>query len=63
MNGAKTPLGESSGDDQLARRIVSVQAGSGSSGPGLARAAAPPLFVRIVAPGRITAPLHWHRAE
>jgi len=63
LNGAETRLGESSGDDQLARRIVSVQAGSGGSGPGLAHAAAPRLFVRIVAPGRIIAPLPWHRAE
>jgi hypothetical protein len=47
----------------LARRIVSVQAGSGGSGPGLARAAALPLFVRIVAPGRIIALILWHRAE
>jgi hypothetical protein len=47
----RTPVGESSGNDQLARRIVSMQAGSGGFGPCLAGCDAPLLLVLITALG------------
>jgi hypothetical protein len=52
-----------SGDDQLARRIVFMQAGPRDFGPGLPRDAAPPLFALILALGRVIAPVSRHRAK
>src|SRR5262249_61140215 len=48
----ENPVTRTSGDDQLARRIVSMQAGPGGVGSGLGCQAGPPLRVFLTAPGR-----------